>query len=403
MRIGMVLTKRFPPDIRVEKEASVLKREHQLFMLCPRRGNQKAEEMCNGIHVQRVFSKPGRWWANARLMANCSSVAWKRALHAYAVEHKIDVLHVHDLPLLGDALEVARKLDLPVVADLHENYPEMMAQALHDTRYGRMSAAQLVQRLTVSIDKWRRYERRAVPRADAVIVVIEEARERLIRLGVAPERIHIVANYTPLEDPAVKIDKKHACAADEKFKVVYAGGFVATRELHTVIDAVALLSPAETPGLQVVLIGGHEAAIKALQRYIDKKRVQDRVVLVDWRPLEEVMEHIQSCQVGLAPLVKSPHNDASINHKLFQYMICRRPVIASNCIPMERIVKETGCGLVYPSGDAAALAMCLKRLYVDPEMRDRMGNAGYKAVQDKYNWESTGQTLLQLYRQLASV
>ena len=266
-------------------------------MLCPRRGIQNAEEMCNGLHVQRVFSTPGRWWANSRLMATCSSVAWKRALNAFAVEHKIDVLHVHDLPLLGDALEVGRKLDLPVVADLHENYPEMMAQALHDTRYGRMSAAQLVQRLTVSIDKWQRYERRVVPRADAVIVVIEEARERILRLGVAPERIHIVANYTPLVNPAVKIEKKHECAADEKFKVVYAGGFVATRELHTVMCSCPFVS-AETPGLQVVLIGGHEAAIKALQRYIDKKRVQDRVVLVDWRPLEEVMEHIQSSQVA---------------------------------------------------------------------------------------------------------
>jgi hypothetical protein len=36
-------------------------------------------------------------------------------------------------------------------------------------------------------------------------------------------------------------------------------------------------------------------------------------------------------------------------------------------------------------------------------LRNCMGNAGFKAVQDKYNWERTGQTLLQLYRRLASV
>jgi glycosyltransferase involved in cell wall biosynthesis len=266
-----------------------------------------------------------------------------------------------------------------------------------------MSAAQLVQRFTVSIDKWGRYERRAVPQANAVIVVIEEARERLLRLGVTQERIQVVANYTPLADLATPCNKPYEYVADEKFKVVYAGGFAATRDLYTVIDAVALLSQTETPGLQVVLIGGTGAALESLRRYTNKKQIQDRVVLIDWRPMEEVMEHIKSSRVCLVSHVKSPHTDATIPHKLFQYMACRRPVIVSDCTPLKRIVEETDCGLVYPSGDVSALAICLKRLYDDPQMCNRMGNAGYNAVQDKYNWERTGQTLLRLYRQLESV
>jgi len=399
----MVLATRFPPDIRVEKEVSALQTEHQLFMLCPRRNSQASQEVWQDIHVQRVFSTPMRWWTNWQLMATCSSGGWKRAIYTYVKENQIDVLHVHDLPLLGEAIDVGYQLNIPVIADLHENYPQLLAEVQNSRRSGALSAAQIVQRYSVSVDRWRRYEAQIVPQATSVIVVIEEARERLLQLGIAPERIHLVANYTHLTDIVDSHETQPESASGELFNVVYAGGFAATRDLHTVVDAVALIEHTKMPGLRVLLMGGSGTELEALNNHVAQRHAQDRVVVLDWRPMKEVWEQIESSQVCLVPHVKSPHTDTTIPHKLFQYMARQRPVIVSNCDPLERIVRETHCGLVYPSGDAPALAKCLEQLYFDPELRLRMGEAGRLAVQQKYNWEKTAYTLLQLYRQLAMV
>ena len=104
--------------------------------------------------------------------------------------------------------------------------------------------------------------------------------------------------------------------------------------------------------------------------------------------------------VGLVPHVKNAHTDATVPHKLFQYMWRRLPVIVSNCAPLERIVREADCGLVYPSGDSQALARCLTEMHGRGDRVDSMGEAGHNAVAQKYNWDKAGEALLEVYRGL---
>jgi glycosyltransferase involved in cell wall biosynthesis len=76
-------------------------------------------------------------------------------------------------------------------------------------------------------------------------------------------------------------------------------------------------------------------------------------------------------------------------------------VVATDCAPIERIVRETGAGLIYPSGDASALARALLELR-DPERRRVMGEAGRRAVLERYRWDLTAQRLIALYATLAT-
>jgi len=109
---------------------------------------------------------------------------------------------------------------------------------------------------------------------------------------------------------------------------------------------------------------------------------------------------MDKAQVGLVPHVKSAHTDSTVPHKLFQYMVRRLPVIVSNCTPLKRIVYSAGCGLVYQSGDSQSLADCLRDIHQDPVAAKKMGEAGYAAVKEKYNWEKAGECLLGVYDEL---
>jgi glycosyltransferase involved in cell wall biosynthesis len=99
------------------------------------------------------------------------------------------------------------------------------------------------------------------------------------------------------------------------------------------------------------------------------------------------------------PHLRNDHTDTTIPHKLFHYMVLGRPVLTTDCHPLERIVGETRCGLVVPSGNAEEMARAAASLS-EPDLRARMGEAGRRAVAAGYNWEHDAGVLIDLYREL---
>ncbi len=402
MRIGMVLPTGFPPDIRVEKEVGTLRDEHDLFLLCPRRGQQAARENWQGMEIRRVFSRAERWWSQWNLMARCHSGTWETAIDEFAMSIDAGALHVHDLPLVGPALKVAAKQRIPLVIDLHENYPAMLEDGRKAPIYRLTSLGSLVSRLSVSVARWRAYEQSVVPQAQRVIVVVEEARERLVQLGVPRENIFVVGNYATFDavENNSSNDEPEPRRSNRKMTVIYAGGFDDTRDLATVLHAVKALPDEVRDAIDVQLIGGQGRELARLRKLSETLAIGQHVTLTSWLPRPEAEKLMSEADVGLVPHVKSAHTDATIPHKLFQYMWRRLPVIVSDCAPLERIVREAGCGLVYPTGNSDALAGCLENICNQGDRAATLGEAGREAVATKYNWPNAGKSLLELYRSL---
>jgi glycosyltransferase involved in cell wall biosynthesis len=72
------------------------------------------------------------------------------------------------------------------------------------------------------------------------------------------------------------------------------------------------------------------------------------------------------------------------------------PVLASDAIPMVRILKETGAGTIFGSGSSEAFARELTTMLDDVGARQKMGERGHRAVQDTYNWAVDAQRLLRI-------
>ena len=102
------------------------------------------------------------------------------------------------------------------------------------------------------------------------------------------------------------------------------------------------------------------------------------------------------------PHVKNDFTDATIPHKLFQYMLMGKPVVVSDAKPLKRIVEETGCGRVFKNRDDRDLAGVLLSLYKNPDQRETMGGRGRIAALEKYNWKKEEESLLELYRDMGA-
>ena len=156
-----------------------------------------------------------------------------------------------------------------------------------------------------------------------------------------------------------------------------------------VLDAIPLIVR-EIPDFLFVVVGDGKTRPQLAGRAAEK-HVQDHVIWVGWVDHDRIFDYIRSCDVGIIPHFVTPHVDTTIPNKLFDYMGCAVPVIASDSRPMKRVLEQECAGITFRSGDAEDLAQAI--LQVRNSTVD-YGRNGMAAVRDKYNWFHDEKSLL---------
>jgi len=392
MRIGMVMKWRIPPpNVRVGNEALTLAAHgHEVHFLIEGRPGQPGEETVGGVHVVRgvVMGRLRETWQRYTFNFTYRDPLWRTAMDRFIRELGIEVLQVNDLPLMEEGVRAGREHGIPVVADLHENYPAGL-QVWYTNPLKKMTI--------YNYDRWAGYERRILREVDAIIVVIEEARDRLVRLGIPPEKIRVVPNTVSRMSERIPIEREIVERYRNDFVVSYIGGFAPHRGLGTVVRSLPLLK-GKVPNFKLLLVGDrNEGYRRSLERLARELGCAELVDFAGWQPQEKVWSYIEASAVCLVPHARNPHTDTTIPNKIFQYMMRERPVIVSDCPPLKRIAEDSGGGLVFPYDDPAALARAIIELSADEGRRARMGAAGRRAVMERYNWETTSTPLVELY------
>jgi glycosyltransferase involved in cell wall biosynthesis len=227
---------------------------------------------------------------------------------------------------------------------------------------------------------------------------VEEAKERLISLGISPKEISVVSNT---EDPkywrSYKVDKKILHRYRDKFVISYIGGVGTHRGLDVAIEAMSFIKNRNSD-MKLVIVGSEGWYGKELEKIAQKLNVSKNVDFIPRVPIEEVRSYYESCHIGLVPHNSTPHTEATVPHKLFQYMLFNKPVVVSSCKSLKRIVEDIGSGIVFKAGDPEDLSKKITFLYDRPDLRHRLSEKGYSAVfEGKYNWHSDGRVLNRVY------
>jgi glycosyltransferase involved in cell wall biosynthesis len=390
MKILMILREDFPPDERVAQEASRLMRSgHEVALICFNRKRLPAAEMVKDLQVFRLSPWPSLFRKAHTLFNNAPyrNPGWYRFIVETARRFGAEALHVHDLPLVRTVIAVGRSLGIPVTFDMHENWAELLPSV----------PRRWFERLYATRHTFRMVEREVCEEVDAVVVVVEESRERLVSLGLPGEKIIITPNVADLE----RIPESLAARAgtEDEVRFIYAGGLSHHRGLDILIRAWHT-AVKRIPDARLTIAGtGPEGdSLRALARNL---RLDDTVSFPGWLDFSTYLDSISRSSIGLVPHISTPHTDSTLPHKLFHYMALKKPVIVGDAVPLKRIVESEGCGLVVKSGDVGSMTQALEALAGDESMRREMGEAGYRAVHERYNWNRGIQPLLDYYDALA--
>ena len=219
---------------------------------------------------------------------------------------------------------------------------------------------------------YRRLERRLLTTSDAVVAICPEFADLCVGWGLAPERCHVVPNWSPLAD-LVPRRCKGSWAADhglsDKRIVLYAGTIGLKHDPALLLDlARRLTSRAET--VLVVVSEGLGADRIATAR-------PPNLRLLPFQPYDRMGDMLQDATVTLATL-NARAGIFSVPSKIGSYMAAGRPIVIS--APPENLASRTvtraGAGLAVPAHDGVALVNAVERLLDDPVLAERCGAAG---------------------------
>ena len=404
-RIGMVLGKKFPPDVRVEKEArSLTGAGFEVHLLCLAEPDKASEDTFEGMQVHRWLTlrknRTGRLDTIKNFKDQLTFVfnKCKKDISKFIRDFNIDVIHVHDLPLVQTAISARARKDIQIVADFHENYPATVQRKQRQQGWSR-----LIGKYLDNYNRWSKHEKLICNHVNHVIVVVEEMKDHLIKIhGLPDEKISVITNTESTRFVTnCKIYDKIIDRYSSDYTLLYIGGIGPHRGLDTAVKGMKRIKEKE-PAIKLLIVGkGRDSVLENLNGIIFKDHLEPFVEIVGWQPFDYVYSYIKACKVGLIPHHFGEHTDNTVPHKLFQYMMAGKPVLVSSCRPLARIVGQMDSGLVFQAGDPEDFAKKVLTLYENQEQYEYFSNNAVKhTLHGQWNWDHTGQQLVNFYSNL---
>jgi glycosyltransferase involved in cell wall biosynthesis len=301
-----------------------------------------------------------------------------------AAEVEPDLFHVHEPEVLGAVLKVAGSR--PVIYDVHELYLDILQV--------RDWIPQLMKPLIGPA--WDRWERRLVRRCAGVVVVTESIAQRYYRLH---KKVAVVANYPPLtgiEDlPPVSRDG---------MTCVFAGLLTHHRGLSETLKALGIL---KGRGLAVPLaLAGRidsDEYFRSLWVEADRLGIKELVSYHGVLSQKEAFVFQQRASIGLVPYLPLPYCMASMANKLAECMALGLPVVFSDFPNYREVAGTSGAGIAVDPTKPDQIADAIEYLIRNPDVARQMGEAGRRAVRERFNWTVERAKLLELYRDILGV
>ncbi len=220
------------------------------------------------------------------------------------------------------------------------------------------------------------------------------------QLGVDEQRFRPAM---PSEVPS-ELAVRHGIAPED-FVIGFVGRFVEEKGLLTLLQSLGKLQ-ADSPRPWKLLLLGRGPLKETLQQLADELNISDRILWIESVPHTDVPRYIALMDTLVLPsettyrfkTLTSAGWKEQFGHVLIEAMACRVPVIGSNSGEIPHVIKTDG--LVFPEGDATALAEKIATLIDHPDQQKALAAKGYHRAMTEYTNRALAERLLRFYQAL---
>lgn len=231
---------------------------------------------------------------------------------------------------------------------------------------------------------------------DKIIPISEGLQEMLWhRYRVPPEKTVLIESATdpelfrPLDEGVCR----QRLGLDPAGRYVgFVGSFFRHQGIDILIDAAPTIVH-RLPDVRFLLVGDGVMRRTWAER-ISKRGLSASFLFTGQVPYSEVPLYIGATELCVAPFL-ADRGDAS-PLKLFDYLACGRPVVASDIRPLHDLLSRAQGIASVPPENPEALGKEIVRLLEDQEAARRLGENGRRWVLEAHSWQAAAKRLLRV-------
>jgi glycosyltransferase involved in cell wall biosynthesis len=240
--------------------------------------------------------------------------------------------------------------------------------------------------------------RESAQRADHIITVSEYSKRDLVRTyGVREENITVTYEgagdeFVPLDRGKAKEAVAHKYQIEGDF-ILYLGRLQARKNLIRLVDAYARARRVGFPH-KLVLPGKRDTLFQPVLSRIRELKLERDIVLPGYIAPADVPIFYNAAEVFVYPSIYE-----GFGLPLVEAMACGTPVITSRGSSLEEVAGEAAV-LIDPL-DELSISDALKKVLAEPELRERLGQAGLRRSR-QFSFENAAHQTIGVYERVMS-
>lgn len=193
------------------------------------------------------------------------------------------------------------------------------------------------------------------------------------------------------DDLALSVSKAEN---DSQFRVLSVGSLIPVKGFGLAIKAFQqFVNKHPDSSLCIIGSGPEEAKLKTTVRNF---HLCEKVQFMPAMPREKVLHQMAACDVFIFPSLRDGGGTVVI-----EAMAVGKPVVCLDTGgPGIHVTEDCGIKIKpdFPSATVSDLANALERLYLDEDLRRRLGKTGRQRAEQLYHWDRLGERLMEIYQ-----
>jgi glycosyltransferase involved in cell wall biosynthesis len=380
MKVCMVAYTFYEQDNRVRRYAETLaKRGDRVDVVALSGEGQSSKEVIDGVTLyriqRRVVSERGKFTYLGKLLLfflrSFAFLTWKQ------LQERYDLIHVHSVPDFEVFAALIPKLTgSKIILDIHDMVPEFYLSKF------KASSNSLTFRLLVAV------ERMSASFADHVIAANHIWLERLYKRSVSSAKCTVILNFPDTD--IFHFRGRHR--NDSKLIMVYPGSLGYHQGVDIAIRALALIAD-KCPEAEFHIYGGG-VQTEYLKTLIAELNMQERVLLMGGRTLQEVAVIMENSDLGVVPKRSDGFGDEAFSTKIFEFMALDVPVIVARTT-IDRYYFDDSLVKFFQPNDEKSLAAAMQQMIENPGHRQELVRNAREFIQS-YTWDRNKSVYLDL-------
>jgi glycosyltransferase involved in cell wall biosynthesis len=382
-KVGMVMLSTYPDDPRPRRAvAALLKEGMTIDLICVDEGSSIRKHSSGQLEVIRIPIRHRRggflsyaYEYSAFIFLSAAILAWR------SLQGRYDLIYVHNMPdiLVACAL-IPKMLGAKVILDQHDPMPELMMAIFNKT--GENFAVKMLRWL----EKW------SIRQASMVITVSDTFKRVFSSRSCSADKITVVMNSPDAEIFPYRSARSYAVRKPQQPFVIMFHGLLEDRNgFHVAIDAFAQVRE-RIPGAELRVYGRSTPYLERVMENVSRLGLDNAVHYLGPRTLEQLVDEIQACDVGIIPNPHNPFTDINTPTRIFEYLTLGKPVVACRTRGIEDYFSSESLFFFEP-GNSADLARVIERAALDSAGAMEIAERGQQVYQ-VHMWRQERETLV---------